>query len=417
METAANKIDIERFISSYLCESTDSPEGRKIIKCLNEQGLCYVDGKIKFILELGKKYVCIRDFWSNGVCYAKRGEVVLVQPGMEIMSLSNPSDFFRKATDEESRTDFVELEPENATIEPKFNVGDIMRTKEEVGLGITEGCPVVVRIDDKNYYCNNETIPIALQDNYEYPAVNAKPESADNKEVEKTEMQENIKRKFKDGQYVSDGNSVLHILEVVNAGGKYVYRTDKGPKDMQYVDRMYHKFWFDDIHEGDVIHVTCYNADFDYETGAFIGVYRNCVIYNRNNERKYKVLFYCSVLEKSPYWLSDDEPECVELDYSFEFDKHFMCIVRPATDLERVKIARVSHLAKIWNNDRRSFNQRYVDELVFNFKNSSDKYNDKRVSDIYRKGVEDAINMFFKRFSKHSNENKDSDRFLKEEHI
>ncbi len=55
---------------------------------------------------------------------------------------------------------------------PKFKVGDVMRTLKEAKADIIEGLPVVVSIDDVNYHCNNETIAIKDQDDYEYPPMN-----------------------------------------------------------------------------------------------------------------------------------------------------------------------------------------------------------------------------------------------------
>lgn len=55
------------------------------------------------------------------------------------------------------------------SIEPKFKVGDIMRTIEEAEKGWKDGMPFVVAIKDGYYYCNNEKIPISQQDEYEYP--------------------------------------------------------------------------------------------------------------------------------------------------------------------------------------------------------------------------------------------------------
>ena len=57
-------------------------------------------------------------------------------------------------------------------VEPKFKVGDTMRTLQEASNGITEGTPVVVSIDNEHYRCNNETIAIKDQNNYEYPPIN-----------------------------------------------------------------------------------------------------------------------------------------------------------------------------------------------------------------------------------------------------
>ena len=58
--------------------------------------------------------------------------------------------------------------------EPKFKVGDTMRTLQEASNGITSGLPVVVSIDNEYYHCNNETIAIKDQNNYEYPPINKK---------------------------------------------------------------------------------------------------------------------------------------------------------------------------------------------------------------------------------------------------
>jgi len=65
------------------------------------------------------------------------------------------------------------VKPTN-NVEPKFKVGDTMRTLQEASKGITSGLPVVVSIDDEYYHCNNELIAIKNQDDYEYPPMNKK---------------------------------------------------------------------------------------------------------------------------------------------------------------------------------------------------------------------------------------------------
>ena len=57
-------------------------------------------------------------------------------------------------------------------LEPKFNVGDVMRTLQEATNNITSGLPVVVSIDNEYYHCTNELIAIKDQNNYEYPPIN-----------------------------------------------------------------------------------------------------------------------------------------------------------------------------------------------------------------------------------------------------
>lgn len=57
-------------------------------------------------------------------------------------------------------------------VEPKFKVGDVMRTLQEAANGMTDGMPVIFYIDDEYYHCTNELILIKDQDNYEYPPMN-----------------------------------------------------------------------------------------------------------------------------------------------------------------------------------------------------------------------------------------------------
>lgn len=59
-----------------------------------------------------------------------------------------------------------------ANEQPKFEVGDVMRTLQEADDNITSGLPVVVHIGKKYYHCTNELIAIKNQDDYEYPPMN-----------------------------------------------------------------------------------------------------------------------------------------------------------------------------------------------------------------------------------------------------
>ena len=85
----------------------------------------------------------------------------------------------------------------------KFKVGDIMRDKYEAEKGIVDGLPVVVDIRDGMYVCNNECIPVAIQDEYEYPPMNRKSQRMESakakeailpdKEEELTEFESKLK--------------------------------------------------------------------------------------------------------------------------------------------------------------------------------------------------------------------------------
>lgn len=71
-------------------------------------------------------------------------------------------------------------------VAPKFKIGDTMRTLQEASNGITSGLPVIVSIDNEYYHCNNELIAIKNQDNYEYPPMNRRQNTAWSEEDKKT---------------------------------------------------------------------------------------------------------------------------------------------------------------------------------------------------------------------------------------
>ena len=71
-------------------------------------------------------------------------------------------------------------------IQPIFEVGDVMRTKEEAEKDWKDGMPVVVSIDSESYHCNNELIAIKDQYDYEYPPMNRKQKPAEWSEESKS---------------------------------------------------------------------------------------------------------------------------------------------------------------------------------------------------------------------------------------
>ena len=71
-------------------------------------------------------------------------------------------------------------------VEPKFKVGDTMRTLQEAKDGWTDGMPVVISIDNEYYHCNNESIAIKNQDEHEYPPMNRKHDICDSCDEKKS---------------------------------------------------------------------------------------------------------------------------------------------------------------------------------------------------------------------------------------
>ena len=97
-------------------------------------------------------------------------------------------------------------------IEPKFQLGDTMRTLEEARDGFTSGMPMVVSIDDEYYHCTNESIAIKDQDNYEYPPINRKEEKSDIK----------INHKFKPGDWIVNKSGHAFLIGAVG-DDKYLF--------------------------------------------------------------------------------------------------------------------------------------------------------------------------------------------------
>lgn len=194
-------------------------------------------------IEHGRWYVCIKDYYAGGNLRAKRGSVVEAKRGMSMMGLKDASTYFRYATPEEIETGYIQ---------PKFIIGDVMRTKEEAKNGITSGLPVVVYVDCFNYHCNNETIPLTEQEDYEYPPMNRQ-------------------MKF-DRECVKHPNFECHDWIVNNETGKLVGRiaiiirdpygedcailsdNGDGPESIgsEYMSRC-HKWTLDDASDGDYL--------------------------------------------------------------------------------------------------------------------------------------------------------------------
>ena len=150
-------------------------------------------------------------------------------------------------------------------VEPKFNVGDTMRTLQEANNGYTDGMPVVVSIDNEYYHCTNELIAIKDQDNYEFPPINVKQKPADNTEP-----------KFHEGEYIVFNGMTLYVKEVV----KGFYRTiSKGGITNSYdwdIDNIARLWNIADAKDGDVL--SC-DSKYGQEIGIvkkYIGKYGGC---------------------------------------------------------------------------------------------------------------------------------------------
>lgn len=121
--------------------------------------------------------------------------------------------------------------------EPRFKIGDTMRTLQEAANGITDGLPVVVSIDDESYHCNNEIIYIKNQNDYEYPPMNRKQESESHEAIEfpfKAKVKKNdrvitIIAGQLDDQPKDSGSYIAYSSDVTD--GYKVYK----PEDLEFI--------------------------------------------------------------------------------------------------------------------------------------------------------------------------------------
>ena len=142
-------------------------------------------------------------------------------------------------------------------IEPRFKIGDTMRTLEEARDGFTSGMPVVVSIDDEYYHCTNESIAIKDQNNYEYPPINRK--------------EEKIKPKFKTGDWIVNKNGHAFLIGAVG-DDKYLfaecgYTHEKLRWEfIKNADEHYALWSLEDAEDGEILVHNKYNTidDFDY---------------------------------------------------------------------------------------------------------------------------------------------------------
>lgn len=201
-----------------------------------------IDKTDQFVVKIrnGGWYVCIKDFYSGGCLQAKRGEILMAKNGMEMMGLSDGSEFFRYATPDEVRT---------GRIFPKFVIGDVMRTKNEARSGIKEGLPVVMRICQDCYICNNETIPFIVQDEYEFPSMTTGNKCFDENPYDID---------FAENDWIVDRNGKLvgKVLSIeVNKNG-YVQISIDGGYDLAislFYAMTCHKWTLEDASDGDFI--------------------------------------------------------------------------------------------------------------------------------------------------------------------
>lgn len=131
-------------------------------------------------------------------------------------------------------------------VNPKFKVGNVMRTLEEADGNITSGLPVIVFVDNEYYHCTNELIAIKDQDNYEYPPMNSMQEPTDK-----------VEPKFKVGNFIVNNNNgtVFQVTKI--SDDKYcmshLYDNFEEYMSITDIDKYYHLWTIEDAKEGDVI--------------------------------------------------------------------------------------------------------------------------------------------------------------------
>lgn len=167
--------------------------------------------------------------------------------------------------------------------EPKFEVGDVMRTLQEAVDNITGGLPVVVHIGKKYYHCTNELIAIKNQDDYEYPPTNRR---------QKPDV--SLEPKFKVGDWVVFNNCHQSIYQVEKIeDGYYILRHTHGGTFRVCIlhDENLRLWTIEDAKDGDVLY-------FDDDT---IVMFKN--LYNSSTFHS-----HCHI-EYGLFGISDDLPD------------------------------------------------------------------------------------------------------------
>lgn len=155
----------------------------------------------------------------------------------------------------------------SANVEPKFNVGDTMRTWRETANGYTDGMPVVVSIDNEYYHCTNESIAIKDQDNYEFPPINVKQKHNDN-------------AKFKLGDWIiNQEGKCYQIKSIYNVDDGYYIATDKDGEDCKIcfgIANEYYNIWtIQDAKPGDVLAINWHECGNSWEKIIIFVKYHN----------------------------------------------------------------------------------------------------------------------------------------------
>ena len=146
-------------------------------------------------------------------------------------------------------TDYNSIDPHFGNpvdnVEPKFKIGDTMRTLQEAADGYTDGMPVVISVDKEYYHCTNELIAIKDQDDYEFPPMNRIQTHTDK-----------VEPKFKVGDWCIDNEDGI-IFQIVKVLDKtYRYRTNEGKEYScaRYSLELDARLWnISDTKEGDVL--------------------------------------------------------------------------------------------------------------------------------------------------------------------
>lgn len=127
--------------------------------------------------------------------------------------------------------------------QPKFEVGDVMRTLQEAADNITSGLPVVVHIGKKYYHCTNELIAIRNQDDYEYPPMNRRQKPDVNPEP-----------KFNVGEWIVQENiGVYKVIEICKSWYEVIDFEDNHRTISFDNECVCHRWTIEDAKDGDIL--------------------------------------------------------------------------------------------------------------------------------------------------------------------
>ena len=450
------KIDVDKFLCSLFAQKFFSKdETVKIINALNEQNFDYCDGEIKEIPQIYETDDgCIVTYSEeDGYVFTKS----TYKPGDLLYHPESGTLFYIKSIEHGLYKDYKDniITPGRIKEWKRWNItdakdGDILISNEYIiifkkiennkilaYISYDRYNFCIINPNDKYLFDINGFVPTTIkQKNFLIQKIKDFGYLWDekNKEIRKEEDVVGLKelgeiwdeKNFKEGDWITNGVKVFYVAECyidTNLPQYSYYKLITPDNEVQthvksYIDNFF-KYWnISNAIDGEVLRTEdglpfIYNGKLtpEFYPYAYLGMDKNNKIY---------IVEDMSI----QYWTSDKvKPATFEEktklfnalnDIGFKWDEDNKLLIniwqKENQEQEIIKL----NIEKQDNQDKKiyTFTQYDIDKLIHDFKLGTENFNNKRVSDIYKQGILDFIELFNKKFDKeliknlYKNENK-----------